>query len=109
MASYVKRAYDAGVRLNIGTDTAEPGKSVLSEMLLLHEAGIPMTGVFRIATLDSARGIGQEAEYGSIAPGKRANLVLFEGNPLTTPRDLLGGKTTIKDGVAYGGGEDRPR
>jgi imidazolonepropionase-like amidohydrolase len=101
MASYVKRAYDAGVRLNVGTDTPEPGKSVLSEMLLLHEAGIPMAGVFRIATLDSARGIGHEADYGSIEPGKRANLVLFDGDPMTTPRDLLGGKTTIKDGVIY--------
>jgi imidazolonepropionase-like amidohydrolase len=102
MASYVKRAYDAGVRLNIGTDTPEPGKSVLSEMLLLHDAGIPMADVFRIATLDSARGIGHEADYGSIEPGKRANLVLFDGDPLTQPHDLLGRKTTIKDGVVYG-------
>ncbi|HJU73985.1 MAG TPA: amidohydrolase family protein [Gemmatimonadaceae bacterium] len=101
MASYVKTAYDAGVQLNIGTDTPEPGKSVLSEMLLLHDAGIPMSQVFRIATLDSAHGIGRGAEYGSIEPGKRANLVLFEGNPLREPRDLLGGKTVIKDGVVY--------
>jgi hypothetical protein len=38
--------YEAGVRLNLGTDALEPGKAALSEMLLLHEAGIPMTGVF---------------------------------------------------------------
>jgi imidazolonepropionase-like amidohydrolase len=101
MAAYVKLAWDKGVRLNIGTDTPEPGKSVLSEMLLLHDAGIPMTDVFRIATLNSARGIGHEADYGSITPGKRANLVLFDGDPLSRPRDLLGARTVIKDGVVY--------
>jgi imidazolonepropionase-like amidohydrolase len=101
MAAYVKLAWDKGVRLNIGTDTPEPGKSVMSEMLLLHDAGIPMTDVFRIATLNSARGIGNEAAYGSITPGKRGNLVLFDGDPLSRPRDLLGARTVIKDGVVY--------
>ena len=101
MASYVKRLHDAGVRLNVGTDTPEPGKSVLSEMLLLHDAGISMPDVFRIATLESARGIGHGAEYGSIEAGKRADMVLFDGDPLREPHDLLGGKTTIKDGFVY--------
>jgi predicted amidohydrolase YtcJ len=99
MASYVKRLNDAGVRLNIGTDTPDPGKSVLSEMLLLHDAGISMRDVFRIATLDSAQGIGHGTEYGSVEVGKRANLILFEGDPLGQPFDLLRGKTVIKDGV----------
>lgn len=101
MASYVKRAYEAGVQLIIGTDTAEPGKSVLSEMLLLPDAGISITDVVRIATLDSARGIGQEAQYGSVEVGKRANLVLFDGDPLNELRDILGPKTVIKDGVVF--------
>jgi imidazolonepropionase-like amidohydrolase len=99
MASYIKRMYDAGIRLNVGTDTPEPGKSVLSEMLLLHDAGIPMTGVFRIATVDSAEDIGHGAEYGAIEAGMRANLILFDGDPLARPLDLLGGKTVIKDGA----------
>jgi hypothetical protein len=101
MASYVKRLDDAGVRLNIGTDSPDPGKSVLSEMLLLHDAGISMPNVFRIATLDSAQGIGRGAEYGSVEAGKRADLILFEGDPLARPLDLLGAKTVIKDGVVY--------
>lgn len=99
MASYVKRLHDAGVPLNIGTDTPDPGRSVLSEMLLLHDAGIPMADVFRIATLETAMGIGHGAEYGAIEPGRRANLILFDGDPLEHPRDLLGTKTVIKDGV----------
>jgi len=74
-------------------------------MLLLQDAGIPMRGVFKIATLDSAEDIGYGAEYGSIEVGKRANVILFEGNPLENPRDLLAGKTVIKDGVVWSGTE----
>lgn len=101
MASYVKRAYERGVSLNLGTDSPDPGKAVLSEMLLLHEAGIPMAGVFRIATLNSAEDIGQGAAYGAVEPGRRANLVLFDGDPLARATDLLGGKVVIKDGVIW--------
>jgi len=103
MASYVKRMYSAGIRLNIGTDTPDPGKAVLSEMLLLHDAGIPMADVFRIATLDSAEDIGHGEEYGSIEVGKRADLILFDGNPLENAHDLLGRKTVVKDGVLWSG------
>ncbi len=42
-----------------------------------------------------------DAEYGSIEDGKRADLILFDANPLTNPRDLLGTKTVIKDGVVW--------
>lgn len=98
MASYVKLMYDAGIRLNVGTDAQEPGRSVLSEMLLLHDAGIPMTGVFRIATINGAEDIGHAVEYGTVEAGKRANLILFDGDPLRQPLNLLGGKTVIKDG-----------
>lgn len=99
MASYAERMFHAGIRLNIGTDAQDPGKAVLSEMLLLHEAGIPMTEVFKIATINGAQDIGQGTLHGSVEAGKRANLILFEGDPLTRPTDLLGGKMVIKDGV----------
>jgi imidazolonepropionase-like amidohydrolase len=99
MASYVRRMYDDGIRLNLGTDAHDPGKAALSEMLLLHDAGIPMAGVFKIATLDSAQDIGHGAEYGAIEVGRRADLILFDRNPLEDPQGLLAGKTVIKDGV----------
>jgi hypothetical protein len=105
MASYVKRMYDAGIRLNLGTDAHDAGKAALSEMLLLNDAGIPMPGVFRIATLDTAQDIGHGSEYGSIEVGKRADLILFDANPLTNPRALLGAKSVIKDGVVWSGGK----
>lgn len=106
MVSYVKRMHDLGVRLNTGSDAADPGKAVLSEMLLLHEAGIPMAAVFRIASLDSATGIGRGSDFGAVEAGMRAHLILFGGEPLSQPMDLLGTKLVIKDGVVVSGSVD---
>lgn len=101
LAGYVKLMYDAGVVLAIGTDHKDGGKAVLSEILLLHEAGIPMEDCFRIATINTAKAIGQQEKYGSISIGKRANMILFEHDPLAQPEQVLAGKTVIKDGAVY--------
>jgi hypothetical protein len=101
LEGYVKQMYDAGVLLAIGTDHKDGGKAVLSEILLLHEAGIPMNDCFRIATINTAKVIGQEERYGSITAGKRANLVMFDQNPFENPENVLKEKTVIKDGVIY--------
>lgn len=99
LARYVKQMYDAGVVLAVGTDHKDGGKAMLSEMLLLHETGIPMNDCFRIGTINSARAIGYDEIYGSITPGKKANLVVFEQNPLENPQALLQKKTVILGGV----------
>jgi hypothetical protein len=98
---YVYRFYMSGVRLNLGTDTPDPGKAALSEMLLLHRAGIPMAAVFTIATLHGAEEVGQADVVGTVEPGKRADLILFDRNPLDDPANLLAGKTVIKSGVPF--------
>jgi imidazolonepropionase-like amidohydrolase len=72
---------------------------VLSEMLLFNRAGIPMADVLSIATLGGAKAMEREADYGRIAPGKKAHFVVFNESPLVRPRSLFGGKTVIKDGV----------
>jgi imidazolonepropionase-like amidohydrolase len=99
LEQYVRRLHEARVPLAVGTDWLEPGKAVLSEILLLHRAGIPMAEVLRIATLESARTMERGSEYGVIALGRKADLVLFDASPLDDPAGLLGGRTVIKDGV----------
>lgn len=101
LSGYVKQMYDSGIILAIGTDHKDGGKAVLSEILLLHEAGIPMNDCFRIATINTAKVIGQEEKYGSITIGKRANMVMFDQNPFENPENVLKEKTVIKDGVIY--------
>lgn len=66
-----------------GSPTAinQPGLCTLLEMEAMAEAGVSATDIFRFGTLTIANQFGLEAEYGQIAPGFVANLVLLEENP----------------------------
>lgn len=104
LAGYVREMWEAGIPLAVGTDWAEPGPAVLAEIALLHDAGIPMPDSLAIATLGGATAIGAADEIGVVEPGYRANLVLWDENPLTDPRALFGGRTVVKDGSIQSGG-----
>jgi imidazolonepropionase-like amidohydrolase len=99
LAGYVRRMHEAGIGLAVGTDWLDPGRAVLSEMILLHRAGIPMAEVLAVATRGGARVMEREADYGSIETGRKGHLVIFDRNPLEDPEAVLAGKTVIKDGV----------
>lgn len=98
LAHYVRGMYESGVPLAVGTDWVEPGKSTLSEIWLLHRAGIPMVDALRIATLGGAEALGIADDVGTIEPGKKAHLVIFDESPLENPAGLLGSRTVVKDG-----------
>jgi Amidohydrolase family len=78
--------YRAGVTLLAGTDTAEPyvppGFSLHQELEMLVESGLPPAAAIRCATLNNAKAVGQEERLGTIAPGKIADLILLDANPL---------------------------
>jgi hypothetical protein len=78
--------YRAGVPLLAGTDTAEPyctpGYSLHQELELLVESGLPPSAAIRCATLNNANAIGQQDQLGTIEPGKVADLILLNANPL---------------------------
>lgn len=84
----VKLLHDAGVPLLVGSDGAGSigclvGGAFLDEMRLLVEAGLPTAAVLRGATVLPAKFIaGESADFGTIEPGQRADLVLLEGDPL---------------------------
>ena len=101
LASYVRRMYEAGIPLAVGTDWLDPGRAALSEVILLHQAGIPMANVLAIATRGGAVVLEREKDYGSIEAGKKAQLVIFDRNPLEDAEAVLAGKTVIKDGVVF--------
>ncbi len=101
LEALVYKLYENGIILNTGSDTYEPGKTILSEMLLLNKLDIPMNEVLKISSLNSARSINLDKSYGSIEVGKKAHLILFEQNPLNNSLNLLSRKTIIKDGIVW--------
>lgn len=75
-------AHEAGVRILVGTDTAIGGFRYHDEMAHLSRAGLAPADVLRSATIEAARYAGLEQRSGSVAVGKRADLVLLDANPL---------------------------
>lgn len=76
----------AGVPLLAGTDLPNavlvPGTSLLGELDALVEAGLTRYQALEAATSAPARFMRQERDWGTIAAGQRANLVLLDANPL---------------------------
>lgn len=75
-------AHRAGVPLLVGSDTIIAGLRYHDELTLLAAAGLTPAEVLRAATIDAARFAGLDRDYGSIAAGKRADLVLLDADPL---------------------------
>jgi imidazolonepropionase-like amidohydrolase len=100
MLTMTKRMYDAGVPLLAGTD-ATAGLMLHRELELEVEAGIPPANALQIATLNAARLLKQDKELGSIAPGRRADLLLVEGNPVERISDIRRCRMVFKNGVIY--------
>jgi Amidohydrolase family len=100
MLRMTKRMYDAGVPILAGTD-ATAGIMLHRELELEVEAGIPPAKALQIATFNAARLLKQEKDLGSIAPGKRADLVLVEGNPTEHISDIRRCQLVMKNGVVY--------
>ncbi len=84
----VGRLHRAGVRILAGSDSQSgmlPGPSLHRELALLQEAGLTPLEVLQAATVHNARFLEDSADpsFGIVAVGKRADLVLVEGDPLT--------------------------
>ena len=99
MKQMLKALHEAGVPIVPGTD----GSALLysRELELYVEAGIPPADVLHIATLGAARVAKQDRVTGSIAPGKRADLVLIDGDPLQKISDVRRTALVMKGGVIY--------
>ena len=95
-----KQMYDAGIPILAGTD-ATAGIMLHRELELEVRAGIPPAKALQIATFNAARLLKQENELGSIAPGKRADLLLVEGNPGERISDIRRCQLVMKNGVLY--------
>jgi hypothetical protein len=96
----VRKLHDNGIQLVAGSDDM-PAFTVHRELELYSDYGIPNEAVLRIATLDSARVLGVDGTTGSIEPGKAADLVLLDGNPLEDISAVRRGVLVMKGGALY--------
>lgn len=82
----IKGFHDAGVGFLLGSDAPQvwnvPGFSLRRELAYLVDAGLTPFQALESGTRNVAVFFGTEAQTGTIAAGKRADLILLDGNPL---------------------------
>mgnify|MGYP000860335819 FL=1 len=104
-AQFVKAVHDKGGLIVTGTDPVIPillpGYSLHRELENLVNAGLTPLEAIQAATLNSAIATRLDAEKGSIAPGKIADLVIVDGNPDINITDIGNTVMVFKYGVPY--------
>lgn len=101
-AAATRQLYDAGVRIIMGTDSGTPGnfhsESVWREMeALVRMAGMTPSEVIVATTRDAAAAL--RVNTGVITPGRLADIILVQGNPLDSMLYMQNVAVVIKDGV----------
>lgn len=93
----LQMAFEAGVNIVVGRD--DWGWSLVYEMEAYEQIGIPNAEILRMATINAARFLGKGNDFGTVEVGKRADLIVIDGDPVTTIGDLRNLSMVIKDGV----------
>ena len=86
MASNLKKLIDGGVTIATGTDAGNIGTqhatSYYEELYTMQKAGLNNWQLLQASTINGAKAVGREMDWGSIATNKLANMVLLNANPL---------------------------
>jgi len=85
LSSNLRNAYKAGVKIAFGTDTfglSRHGDNA-KEFALMVRAGMTPIDAILAATRNAAELIGKPQDIGSIAPGRSADIIAVDGDPLT--------------------------
>jgi imidazolonepropionase-like amidohydrolase len=93
---------ETGVRLLIGTDAGIPSMfhndATWREMAKWVELGVPAMQVIQAATLWPARALRVDAELGTLAPGRLADIIAVRGDPLTDMTAMRDVEVVVKGG-----------
>jgi imidazolonepropionase-like amidohydrolase len=112
MKGNIKKLRDAGVLLAAGTDAPYPGvfqgEGIHHELELLVASGFSPLEAIRTATYNAAQIMKADAEWGSVQTGRRANLLIVNGNPAEQISDtrkidtvIVGGKVLDRAALKF--------
>jgi imidazolonepropionase-like amidohydrolase len=96
----LSRTYRAGVPIAFGTDmgVGPHGKNA-GEFALMVGAGMTPADAIKAATLNAAKLLGVADETGAIAPGRSADIIAVDGDPLTDVTELERVRFVMAGGV----------
>jgi hypothetical protein len=93
--------HKSGVTIVAGTDQTVPGHSLHREIELYVQAGFSPMEAIQSATIVPARLMGLEKDLGTIEVGKRGDVIVVDGNPMESIRNIRNVKIVISNGVVY--------
>lgn len=107
-ARLAETLHDAGVPVVVGTDwwggqprihpDTEPGNVMITEMRMLTWGGLSNQAIIRGATARAAKALEMEDKIGTLEKGKRADIVIVDGNPLNNLSVLEDPDAVIQEG-----------
>ena len=106
--AYERAFVEAGGLLAAGVDPTGIGGALHGlgdqrNLELLVEAGFTPVEAIQIMTANGAKVLGEYERYGSIEPGKLAELVVIDGDPVARPAEIRNVTLVFKDGLGFDG------
>ena len=93
--------HKAGVTIVPGSDTGLVGYGLIRELELYVQAGMTPMEAIQSGTIVSARAMNLDKDTGTVEAGKRADMILVEGNPLTHFGDIRNVRYVITNGKLF--------
>lgn len=101
----LKKLSDAGVIIATGTDAGNIGtlhaSSYLSELKFMQKSGMTNWQIIQASTVNGAKVLSKENEFGTISIGKKANLILLDNNPIENLENITKINRVINRGVVF--------
>lgn len=101
----LKKLSDAGVIIATGTDAGNIGtlhaSSYLAELKMMQKSGMNIWQIIQASTINGAKVLNKENEFGTISVGKKANLILLDNNPIDNLDYVAKINRVINRGVVF--------
>lgn len=101
----IKILADAGVLLATGTDAGNigtlHGSSYLTELQAMQLSGLNTWQILTASTINGAKILDKQHEFGTVSIGKKANLVLLNANPVENIDNIIQINRVINNGIVF--------
>jgi len=105
MMANLKILSDAGVIIATGTDAGNIGtlhaSSYLAELQAMHKSGMSNWQIITASTINGAKILNKENEFGTVSIGKKANLIILDANPIDSIENITKINLVINKGVVF--------